>query len=275
MKKGSFLYFGTSCDALFSHEYRSFSEGINLLTLQPYSKLQTLLAIEKLFFLRQVHGVAGVALNTVQGGSGVSASKDFEQLCSVRAVSSFAAFSCDGDYLITNVPHMGIGIMTADCLPLLLYDPVTKSIAAIHAGWRGALAGIVGRALVSMQRAYGVEPQMVQAYIGPCIHPCCYQVGEQVVQALDAYSVPDCHSCCQSSLDMHRSSLATVLHQRQGSFYFDLPGFVAQQLYAAGLKKEAISREHTCCTYCTPGYWSYRRQGEKAGRQMSVISLNL
>ncbi|PKN03200.1 hypothetical protein CVU75_03485 [Candidatus Dependentiae bacterium HGW-Dependentiae-1] len=273
MKKGSFLYFGTSCDALFSREYRSFSEGINLLTLQPYCKLQTLLAIEKLFFLRQVHGVAGVALNAVQGEMGGLVSEDSEQLCPVRVVSSFSAFSCDGDYLMTNVPHVGIGIMTADCLPLLLYDPATKSIAAIHAGWRGALAGIVGRALMSMQRAYGVDPRAVQAYIGPCIHPCCYQVGEQVVQALDAYSVPECHSCYQGFLDTHQSSLAPVVHQRQGSLYFDLPEFVAQQLCAAGLKKEAISREHTCCTYCTPGYWSYRRQGEHAGRQMTVISL--
>ncbi len=232
------LYVGDSSDNLFPKDYLNYPDGYTLLDHEPYAKLAAQTGIEKLFFLRQVHGTAGAALGE-------------------QDMLSFKAFSCEGDYLITNVPGVGIGIVTADCLPLILHDPVTQSIAAIHAGWRGAVAGIAQIALSRMVQEYGAQPSQVHAYLGPCILPCCYQVGDNVIRALENFP----HA-------------AYVLSVRQGKTFFDLPGFVAAQLETAGLPKKSIFLEYSQCTHCTPEFWSYRRQGEAAGRQMTVVSLN-
>jgi YfiH family protein len=231
------LYFGDSRDQLFPKDYLNYPPGQNLLALKPYADCAEGMGIFNLFFLHQVHGTVGSVID-------------------VHTAVTMRSFSCEGDFLITNLPGVGIGIMTADCLPLLLHDPITQSIAAIHAGWRGAVAGIAPIALSRMMQEYGAQPDNIRAYLGPCIHSCCYQVGDQVVQALK-----------------DSSASASVLCSCQGKTLFDLPGFVAGQLEAAGLKKEAISLENSLCTHCNPRFWSYRRQGETAGRQMTVIAL--
>ena len=133
MKKGISLYFGDAQDMIFPKDYQNLPVGIDLLTMQPYAKLVQEMELEKLFFLRQVHGVAGAVLKVQRSNTDV---QEVIPEYLTHDVDSFTAFSGDGDYLITNVPRVGVGIMTADCLPLVLHDPASTQI--LKAAFPGA-----------------------------------------------------------------------------------------------------------------------------------------
>jgi len=86
----------------------------------------------------------------------------------------------DGDALISAEPGVLLAIRTADCVPILLADPVRRVVAAVHAGWRGTVAGIAGKTVERMRAEYGTDPTDVLAAIGPSIGPCCFTVGQDV-----------------------------------------------------------------------------------------------
>ncbi len=86
----------------------------------------------------------------------------------------------DGDALISAEPGLLLAIRTADCVPILLADPVRRVVAAVHAGWRGTVAGIAGLTVERMRAEYGTNPRDVLAAIGPSIGPCCFAVGNEV-----------------------------------------------------------------------------------------------
>ncbi len=88
-----------------------------------------------------------------------------------------------GDGLMTAEPGILLTIRIADCLPVLLVDPQRRVVAAVHAGWRGALARVIEKAVGDMRRAFGSDPQKLIAALGPSIRACCYEVGEEVVEA--------------------------------------------------------------------------------------------
>lgn len=142
----------------------------------------------------------------------------------------------DADAVIVRVPGLSAGIGTADCVPVII--EADDAVAVVHAGWRGAAAGVIERALESLQSS-GTAPR--RAAIGPAIGACCYEVGDDVLELF-----PD-----------HRS------HTRWGSHSVDLPGFVADGL--AGLDVWRSNR----CTYTAPDLWSYRRDRTKR-RQVTV-----
>ena len=83
----------------------------------------------------------------------------------------------DGDGILSKLPGVFAGIFTADCTPVLIGDPISRSFAAIHAGWRGTVAGIVEHALAALEQEMGVDPQNCIAAIGPAAGSCCYEVG--------------------------------------------------------------------------------------------------
>src|SRR5688572_21162148 len=87
------------------------------------------------------------------------------------------------DMIVSNVPHVLAGVKTADCVPILLGDPVTGSFAAVHAGWRGTLATAVLVAIERMRNEYGAKPENLRAAIGASAGPCCYEVGTEVIDA--------------------------------------------------------------------------------------------
>ena len=150
----------------------------------------------------------------------------------------------DGDGLITAVPGLALSIRTADCYPILLADTRTRSIAAVHAGWRGTAAGIVREAISKMKELYGVEPGSVVAAIGPGIGECCYEVGEEVARRFGL--------------------------ERAGRV--DLASANRQMLIDAGL---AVSQIETLgvCTFCDSRFYSFRREKDKAGRMISFIRI--
>jgi polyphenol oxidase len=150
----------------------------------------------------------------------------------------------EADALITTTPYLWVGIRTADCLPILLADPVGQVVAAVHAGWRGTVAQIAVKTLSRMQEL-GAELSDIRAAIGPGIGLCCYEVGPEVSQHFG----------------------------EEGQTCIDLAAANERQLVEAGLELDQIWHAKRC-TKCDPGlFHSYRRDGQSAGRLLSAIRL--
>ena len=153
----------------------------------------------------------------------------------------------DFDALIENTPGVAVGVRTADCVPVLLADPVKKVVAAIHAGWRGTAGQIVPAALQAMHAEFGTRAAGVHAAIGPSIGVCCYQVGPEVVREFGVTT--------------------------PGKVHLDLRIINAKQLEAAGVSRENVSISEDC-TMCSNGkYHSFRRDREASGRMISWIRI--
>jgi len=155
----------------------------------------------------------------------------------------------EADGFVTNMPGLALLVRTADCLPVFLFDPRRKAVGMIHAGWRGTQQKIAAEALAVMQKEFGGAAVDIRAALGPRIGPCCYTVGEDFKKFF-----PD----------------ETI--EREGKIFFDLALANTRQLIAAGVKPENI-KDTRQCTACDEEYFSYRRQGDKAGRHVSVIML--
>ena len=163
---------------------------------------------------------------------------------------------CDG--LITDVPGVTLAVYSADCIPVLLYDPVRRVIAAVHAGWRGTAAGIVERAVEKMA-FYGCRPSDILAAIGPGISRCCFETHEDVPNAMTA------------ALGVRATPFLSPIEN--GKFKVDLKGINAMRLERCGLLSEHISVTDDC-TACLPKkYWSHRATGGVRGSQAAVIQL--
>lgn len=162
------------------------------------------------------------------------------------------------DGLITNEPGVCLMVMSADCVPVLLYDPVKRVIAAIHSGWRGTAAKIAGRAVEKMAEVYGSRPSDILAGIGPSIGKCCFEVGEEVAQVFRP-EFP--------GTDVVRDG------NRPGKSYVDLWEANRRILMASGLRKEHVEVGGLCTVCHHDDFFSYRHSGEKAGRFGAGIML--
>jgi len=162
-----------------------------------------------------------------------------------------------GDALATLQPGSALAVLVADCFPLLIADPQTGAIAAIHAGWRGVLAGIVPRTLAGMRQDLGVDPSGAVVAIGPGIRKCCLEVGSEVAPAFD-------HEFADRAVCAPRAASA-------GKYLLDLPLALNRQLEAAGISRGNV-HDLGLCTRChRDEFFSYRAEGDRAGRLMAVI----
>jgi YfiH family protein len=166
----------------------------------------------------------------------------------------------EADALVTRTPGLAIGALTADCAPVLFCDPEARVIAAAHAGWRGALLGIVEATVASMKRL-GAKPERMVAVIGPTISQRAYEVGTDYVERFLA--------------EEPASSPFFMTDDSSGEPHFDLAGYVAERLARAGV---GTVSDLGLCTYCDETrLFSYRRSqhhGEDDyGRQISAIVL--
>ncbi len=181
------------------------------------------------------------------------------------------------DALVTRTPGLVLGALAADCTPVLFVDPNARVIAAAHAGWRGAVSGILESTIAAMEQL-GARRADIRAAVGPTINQPAYEVGPEFEsQFLDTdpassrfFAKP--HSGAPDSGATREHSGATKDSKKP---HFDLPGFVESRLLAAGLA--AVERQ-THCTFANPKrYFSYRRttQAKEAdyGRQISAIVL--
>ncbi len=175
-----------------------------------------------------------------------SAVAELKQIHSNRVVrADTAGVRGEADALVTREPGLHAAIRTADCMPILLGDPVHRAVAAIHSGWRGTAAGIADRAVSRMGVEYGSRPEDLRAAIGPGIGLCCYEVGPEVAEQFG----------------------------KTGRVHLDLAGELVMQLTNAGISRSCIQLG-SFCTFCqAEEFWSYRREKEGAGRMWSAAGV--
>jgi purine-nucleoside/S-methyl-5'-thioadenosine phosphorylase / adenosine deaminase len=174
----------------------------------------------------------------------------------VRVGDKFA----DGwDAILTNQPQSLVTVRTADCVPVLLADPKQRIVGAVHAGWRGAVHGIVPKTVQRMVEHFGCEVESIQMAIGPSAGPCCYEVDGPVIEPLKSN-----FSDWASVLTLHEEDMGKI----------DLKSLVRRQAQGLGIPESQI---HTLnmCTICRPEqFFSYRREGAVHGTMVSGIMLN-
>lgn len=168
------------------------------------------------------------------------------------------------DGLITDLPGLAIAARTADCIPVLMYDPVRKVIAAIHSGWKGTVRRIPAKAVRIMQESYGSNPTDLLAVIGPGIGPESFQVGPEVAQAFSQAGFP---------MELILSDRGPrIPGTMQGGLHIDLWQANVWTLLQSGLAKDNI----LVCgidTYTCPDFFSARREGPACGRIINTIRL--
>ena len=164
----------------------------------------------------------------------------------------------EGDALVTNHPGTLVSVRTADCVPVLLVDEQAGVVAAIHAGWRGAVAGIVPETIAICVTQFQSHPASLKAAVGPSIGPCCYEVDAPVIDPLRA-RYPDWPG---------------VLEQTSvGKGRLDLKRLIRHQLLEAGLAPACIDTVELC-THCRADlFYSYRREGQVIGTMVSGAML--
>lgn len=235
------IYFGDAKDQMYPSQYENWND-FSLLSREPIIPIADRLHLKQIFFLRQLHGVLGC-------------------IVSPSLLQAVPPFSKDGDFLITQEPHVGIGIVTADCLPVIAYDRKRHAIGIAHAGWRGAVAGVVPAMIAELSNAYASDPADLTLFFGPSAKRCCYEVNTQFTTHLEPYPYSD-----------------KVLHQQGDSLFFDLPLFIEQQLFSLGVSQQSIRKEYNACTICDTRFHSHRRGAmagisNSIGRQMTVVAI--
>lgn len=167
--------------------------------------------------------------------------------------------AAEADAMVTDMPGVGLGVLTADCAPVLFASRDGRCIGAAHAGWKGALAGVTDTTIGAMERL-GARRSDITALIGPTISGRAYEVGPELRARFLVAETDNERWFSPSS--------------RKGHFMFDLPGYIVARLTRAGI---AAARDLGHCTYCDASYFSFRRathRGEKEyGRLLSAIAI--
>ena len=197
---------------------------------------------DRLVFPKQVHGNGVRTVTTADSGKGFHRAVDYE-----------------ADALITDIPGLALTVFSADCLPILIYDPARRAVAAVHAGWRGTALGIVTRTVEKLGEIYGSSPADLLAAIGPGISKCCFETHEDVPNAMTEA--------------MGASALQCIEALPTGKFRVDLKWLNVRRLERAGVLPEHIAVSQDC-TACLPEkYWSHRATNGERGSQAAVIQL--
>ena len=161
----------------------------------------------------------------------------------------------EADALVTNLPGVVLTILTADCVPILLYDSVAGAIGAVHAGWKGTQAEILPKTIAKMQEKYGSKPQDILIAIGPAIGQCCYEVGEEVARHFADYVG------------------AVIVGKVAGKYQLDLKRVNQLQALENGIITESIEVTPLCTSCAKDRFFSYRAEQGCSGRFLSAIKL--
>lgn len=185
----------------------------------------------------QVHGIAGTYVSR----------KNLKE--------QFGRIARRADFLYTDQQGIGIGILTADCLPIVFSDCDNRMVCVVHAGLRGTMQKIAVKALACLQKRFGVNLSNLRIFFGPSAKDCCYEVGKEV--------------CTQLSREGQRYALA--LHKRDNSYFLSLPLLNTLQLLQEGIKESQINTIANECTICNVAFCSYRRS--KTSLRQATIAL--
>ncbi len=186
---------------------------------------------------KQTHSDITLTVDKSYGGEGITKEQRF----------------VEADGLITTEKNLAILIFFADCVPVLIADKKQKIMAAVHSGWKGTQKNIVGKAVEKLISEHQCDPKDLLCAIGPCISVCHFEVGEDVFSEMTA---------------LYGEDIGKIEGQK---YYLDLKKAVAKQLNAHGILPEQIAISDRC-TVCDDTLYSFRREGEKAGRMAAFIA---
>jgi polyphenol oxidase len=187
-----------------------------------------------------------------------------------------------GDGLITATPGILLAIQTADCLPVILVDAKRRAVGVFHAGWRGTLKRIVEKGVGQMQHRFGSRPRDLKAAIGPGIHGCCYDVGEDVRTKFESqfsYAGKLFREVKESDPVRDKYPLLFLTARAPGhgelpnKIFLDLVEANRQQLHEAGVSPKSIWTSPLCTNCNNDLLFSYRSEKGKTGRMMAVAGI--
>jgi polyphenol oxidase len=197
--------------------------------------------------MKQVVGIHDGRITTMQQVHG-------DHLIEVKDRNIKGAGEADG--MLTREQDVFLGVLTADCVPVLLVAPEKRIAAVVHAGWRGSLAGIAAKMVHFLNAEHGIAPEGVEAAIGPAIGPCCYEIKEDVSRPLISRWGKIAHGCVEN---------------REGKTFLDLRRLNRLTLEQSGVPSKQIFDVGPCTSCASEDFFSYRREGKETGRQISFI----
>jgi YfiH family protein len=203
-------------------------------------------------------GIAGSALSSWT--LSVKQVHGTEALVVDRVLAPTDRFVGGWDALVTDQPGIMVAVRTADCVPILMHDPKRRVVAAVHAGWRGAVAGIVPKTLALLESRFGSRLEHVRISIGPSAGVCCYEVDEPVLDRL-----------CQGFPGWKK----VVRTKGAGTAHLDLKALVKEQAQAFGASPSSITTVNVCTICHEALFFSYRREGKVNGTMVSAIGLSV
>lgn len=204
-------------------------------------------------FVLELNNLSPQQISDLKHSTGMA----FPRMANIRQVHGHRVVAVDNEYrsgeeadaLITKTPDFALVIRTADCLPVFLYDVATGAIGLVHAGWKSTQQKIVGETVQAMQRHFGTKASDLTVAFGPAIRRCCFEVGEEF-----------------------REIFPEDIFENEAKLFVDLASVNRRQLTASGVQENRIS-DCEVCTVCDKAYFSYRRQGESAGRMLSLMMI--
>lgn len=199
--------------------------------------------LDNLTLLRQTHGIEGHCITYKQNPS-----------------PKLHVLEQAGDYLFTQQHKIGLAVSTADCLPIIFYDSRNDCIAVVHSGWRGSTQNIVEYVLKELIATYASNHENLQLFFGPSAGSCCYEVETSFLDNL-------------AQFHLEEEQKIKIIFESQGKWYFDNAQLTLHLLKQLGIKEQQVSRFYNHCTIHNKEYHSYRRDGDKAGRQITLASL--
>lgn len=191
-------------------------------------------SFQNLVCLEQVHGANIIRVGKQDAGRGTRSLKD--QLSGTDAA-------------LTNEPKLVLSVRTADCGPLFFLDPVRRVIGIAHVGWRGAAARLTSKMVQAFRMQFLSRPEDLLVAMGPMIRSCCYQVGSEF-----------------------QSAFGSLVTQREEGLYFDLAGWIKQELEVSGVKAVSIFDSGFCTSCLNHRFPSYRKEGPNVRPLLSMIS---
>lgn len=224
-----------SCEVPFFSD-RAMRRGTEAFVLDAEQK-RVAYGLDSLWFFKQEHTIDGrVLINDI--GNGVHLIVDE-----------------DGDYFITGAMKTGVGVGTADCLPIIFFDPVQRVVGIAHAGWKGSVQGIAPIVLRRMQLDFGVQISNVRVWFGPSANVCCYEVQENFLT------------------NMFHDFVSKTTEHREKKLFFSNIRYNELLLLQAGIAPNNIDFGFNWCTICTPQFHSRRNDGAQYVGQSSIAWL--
>lgn len=236
IKKHLSIIWGTKKNAIIPEAVTGFSVN-ELDRNHPIIQLQEQVGAHSIIFNHQVHGTIGHIIHN-------------------KETIGTTLLTEEGDFLITNQPGIALGILTADCLPLIMYHPEKHLVALIHAGWKGAVQGVIQKAIDTLKKEYAIDPASLTVLCGPAAQACCYEVKD------------DFHTHFKDDPNKPNS-----FETREGKLFFSLSGYANGILDSYGIPTYQRDFSANCCTICSTDYYSYRKDKKTEYRNITLVSL--